>query len=94
MSDLIERLRRYEKTLNGCLIQAPYLGEAADEIERLVPAEGEERLLGDAGVIAAVARGLAAETDTESRRQELCECVAKHPELTDPRRPAIEKAIG
>ena len=35
MSDLIERLRRYENTLNGCLIQAPYLGEAADEIERL-----------------------------------------------------------
>ena len=35
MSELTERLRRYEKTLNGWLIEAPYLGEAADEIERL-----------------------------------------------------------
>lgn len=47
MSDLVERLREYERRLNQGLIQAPYLGEAADEIERLT---AENKALRDAMV--------------------------------------------
>ena len=41
MSDLVKRLRGIEKQLKECLIDAPYLGEAATEIERLT-AENEQ----------------------------------------------------